>query len=118
MMVDASSGSGDCGSAGCVMDLNQRCPFVLKRLLGVRQPEYCCSGAYSTPETYKRSIYSHIFKSACPLSYSYAYDDATSTFTCTACDYTITFCPLPTLPKRYTNLFDLKHLSNFNIIKT
>ncbi|MFS8016602.1 putative Thaumatin family [Helianthus anomalus] len=30
---------------------------------------------------------------ACPRSYSYAYDDATSTFTCTAADYIITFCP-------------------------
>ncbi|CAN0918739.1 Thaumatin-like protein 1 [Linum grandiflorum] len=30
MMVDASGGSGDCGSARCVMDLNQRCPSVLK----------------------------------------------------------------------------------------
>ena len=36
---------------------------------------------------------SEVFKSACPRSYSYAYDDATSTFTCTAGDYSITFCP-------------------------
>ncbi|CAN1276471.1 Thaumatin-like protein 1 [Linum perenne] len=32
-------------------------------------------------------------KAACPRSYSYAYDDATSTFTCTGADYTVTFCP-------------------------
>lgn len=32
---------------------------------------------------------------ACSAAYSYAYDDATSTFTCTAgaADYLITFCP-------------------------
>ncbi|PQP96330.1 thaumatin-like protein 1b [Prunus yedoensis var. nudiflora] len=34
-----------------------------------------------------------MFKAACPKSYSYAYDDATSTFTCTGADYTVTFCP-------------------------
>ncbi|KAH0973543.1 hypothetical protein GBA52_025699 [Prunus armeniaca] len=37
-------------------------------------------------------MYSQLFKSACPKSYSYAYDDASSTFTCTGADYTITFC--------------------------
>ncbi|CAN0918738.1 Thaumatin-like protein 1 [Linum grandiflorum] len=114
MMVDASGGSGDCDSAGCVMDLNQRCPSVLKVVEGA-----CRSACevFGNP-TCKRSIYSYIFKSACPLSYSYTYDDTTSKFTCTAGDYTITFCPLPTLPKRYTNLFYLKHLFNFSIIKT
>ncbi|CAL9112037.1 unnamed protein product [Musa textilis] len=35
-----------------------------------------------------------MFKSACPRSYSYAYDDATSTFTCAGAQgYSITFCP-------------------------
>ncbi|ONK71391.1 uncharacterized protein A4U43_C04F8060 [Asparagus officinalis] len=34
-----------------------------------------------------------MFKLACPKSYSYAYDDATSTFTCVGGDYTVTFCP-------------------------
>ncbi|CAI0475900.1 unnamed protein product [Linum tenue] len=43
-------------------------------------------------------MYSSVFKSACPKSYSYAYDDATSTFTCSAADYTVAFCPtLPSL---------------------
>ncbi|KAM0967641.1 hypothetical protein FF1_016149 [Malus domestica] len=34
-----------------------------------------------------------MFKSACPRSYSYAYNDVTSTFTCSGADYIITFCP-------------------------
>ncbi|KHN41892.1 Pathogenesis-related protein 5 [Glycine soja] len=38
-------------------------------------------------------MYSQMFKSVCPKAYSYAYDDATSTFTCSGADYTITFCP-------------------------
>ncbi|CAH2078100.1 unnamed protein product [Thlaspi arvense] len=56
-------------------------------------PEYCCSGAYASPAECKPSMYSEIFKTACPRSYSYAFDDATSTFTCTSADYTITLCP-------------------------
>ncbi|KAG4993895.1 hypothetical protein JHK84_030844 [Glycine max] len=58
-----------------------------------RSPEYCCSGAYGSPATCRPSIYSEMFKAACPRSYSYAYDDATSTFTCSGADYTVTFCP-------------------------
>lgn len=102
MMVEGSSKSGACTSTGCVTDLNRRCPNELKVEGGEAcksaceafgSPEYCCSGAYNTPSTCKPSVYSEIFKSACPRSYSYAYDDATSTFTCNGADYTITFCP-------------------------
>uniref|UniRef100_J3LCH0 Thaumatin-like protein n=1 Tax=Oryza brachyantha TaxID=4533 RepID=J3LCH0_ORYBR len=41
------------------------------------------------------SPYSRFFKDACPRAYSYAYDDATSTFTCAGGDtsYDIVFCP-------------------------
>ncbi|CAA6655971.1 unnamed protein product [Spirodela intermedia] len=56
-------------------------------------PEYCCSGEFATPSTCRPSVYSQMFKSACPRSYSYAYDDATSTFTCSGADYLLTFCP-------------------------
>ncbi|KAG7540192.1 Thaumatin family [Arabidopsis thaliana x Arabidopsis arenosa] len=95
-------GSGLCPTTGCVTDLNQNCPTELKAKSGLAcrsaceafgTPEYCCSGAYGSPGTCKPSIYSQVFKSACPRSYSYAYDDATSTFTCSDADYTITFCP-------------------------
>ncbi|CAI0438853.1 unnamed protein product [Linum tenue] len=34
-------------------------------------------------------------KYACTRSYSYAYDDKTSTYTCANTDYTIVFCPRP-----------------------
>ncbi|KAL0376220.1 UNVERIFIED_CONTAM: Thaumatin-like protein 1 [Sesamum calycinum] len=56
-------------------------------------PEYCCSGAFNSPTSCRPSVYSQMFKSACPRSYSYAYDDPTSTFTCSGADYTVTFCP-------------------------
>ncbi|KAD7477540.1 hypothetical protein E3N88_00676 [Mikania micrantha] len=106
LAVDASGGSGvSCVTTGCVTDLNRMCPSELR--VGDGQacrsaceafgsPEYCCSGSFGSPNTCHPTVYSELFKSACPRSYSYAYDDATSTFTCTGADYTITFCPRST----------------------
>ncbi|KAG6651596.1 hypothetical protein I3843_06G117600 [Carya illinoinensis] len=102
MIVEGTGGSGACDSTGCVSDLNQQCPLELRVGDGsacksaceaFRSPEYCCIGEYGTPASCRPSVYSEMFKSACPRSYSYAYDDATSTFTCTGADYTLTFCP-------------------------
>ncbi|KAL2937134.1 Thaumatin-like protein 1 [Bienertia sinuspersici] len=102
LLVEVSGGSGLCATTGCVVDLNQVCPAELKSGNGdacksaceaFGTPIYCCSGPYGSPSTCKPSVYSQMFKSACPRSYSYAYDDPTSTFTCNGADYTITFCP-------------------------
>ncbi|XP_031264549.1 thaumatin-like protein 1 isoform X2 [Pistacia vera] len=102
MLVETSGGAGLCASTGCSTDLNQQCPAELRVGEGdacksaceaFGSPEYCCSGAFNTPASCKPSVYSEMFKSACPKSYSYAYDDATSTFTCSGADYTVTFCP-------------------------
>lgn len=103
MLVQASA--PDCPDTGCLVDLNERCPSELRADDGracrsaceaFGRPEYCCNGAYGNPDTCHPSQYSQLFKSACPKSYSYAYDDATSTFTCNHTDYTITFCPRST----------------------
>ncbi|KAG8389867.1 hypothetical protein BUALT_Bualt01G0023400 [Buddleja alternifolia] len=108
MIIEPVGGSGDCGSTGCPADLNRMCPDELRAGNGQAcksaceafgSPEYCCSGAYGSPATCRPSVYSEIFKNACPKAYSYAYDDATSTFTCSGADYTITFCPLGTSKK-------------------
>ncbi|XP_057766099.1 thaumatin-like protein 1 [Salvia miltiorrhiza] len=108
MIVEASGGSGACGSTGCMVDLNRMCPEELRAGDGqgcksaceaFGTAEYCCSGEFGTPEKCRPSPYSEIFKNACPRSYSYAYDDATSIFTCTGPDYTITFCPSLTSKK-------------------
>ncbi|KAK6154032.1 hypothetical protein DH2020_013671 [Rehmannia glutinosa] len=113
VMVDVTGGSGQCVSTGCVEDLNQRCPAELRTEGGgacrsacdaFNTPEYCCKGEYGSPATCRPSMYSQMFKSACPKSYSYAYDDATSTFTCTAADYVITFCP--SLPSQKSSKSD------------
>ncbi|XP_015893386.3 thaumatin-like protein 1 isoform X1 [Ziziphus jujuba] len=102
MLVEGTGGMGTCASTGCSADLNQQCPSELRVGDGdacksaceaFGTPEYCCSGAYGSPTTCRPSVYSEMFKAACPRSYSYAYDDATSTFTCTGADYTVTFCP-------------------------
>ncbi|XP_010497292.1 PREDICTED: thaumatin-like protein 1 [Camelina sativa] len=113
MLVVPQGGSGlNCSSTGCVVDLNGSCPSELKvtsldgggkQAMGCksaceafRTPEYCCSGAYGTPDTCKPSSYSAVFKTACPRAYSYAYDDQSSTFTCAdSPNYVITFCPSP-----------------------
>ncbi|WOL10825.1 thaumatin-like protein 1b [Canna indica] len=112
MLVAPQSGGSGCGATGCAADVNGVCPSDLKVVArssgggggdgaacksaceAFGSPEYCCSGAYSNPETCKPSSYSEMFKRACPRAYSYAFDDATSTFTCAAAaGYLITFCP-------------------------
>lgn len=110
LLVTPQGGSGgNCNITGCVVDLNSECPTELKVTEGANgedlacksaceafgDPQYCCSGAYATPDTCKPTSYSMFFKTACPKAYSYAYDDETSTFTCAAGDYAITFCPTP-----------------------
>lgn len=57
-----------------------------------REPKYCCTGAFNQ-QTCKPTNYSKLFKAACPTSYSYAYDDATSTYMCVAPGYRVVFCP-------------------------
>eukprot|EP00252_Welwitschia_mirabilis_P026645 TRINITY_DN879_c0_g1_i3.p1 TRINITY_DN879_c0_g1~~TRINITY_DN879_c0_g1_i3.p1 ORF type:complete len:323 (+),score=-19.91 TRINITY_DN879_c0_g1_i3:469-1437(+) len=106
MLLAANGGSGACNPTGCITDLNRSCPKELQiddsegqsaacksACEAFGSAQYCCSGAYSNPNTCKPTSYSQLFKSACPRAYSYAYDDSTSTFTCTGADYAITFCP-------------------------
>ncbi|XP_070495986.1 uncharacterized protein [Chironomus tepperi] len=102
----------DCNPAGCYRDLNEICPNELaiwnngwkiackSACLAFNTDQYCCRGAYGTPQTCKSSNwpvnYPAIFKQACPDAYSYAYDDTTSTFTCHGnpeTGYEIVFCP-------------------------
>ncbi|XP_037482180.1 uncharacterized protein LOC119360783 [Triticum dicoccoides] len=105
---------GSCASAGCAADLNAMCPAELRSGGGAAcrsacdafgRPEYCCSGAYANPGTCRPTSYSQVFKMACPRSYSYAFDDPTSTFTCAGGpDYTVTFCPGATPSQKSTTV--------------
>ncbi|CAN6932202.1 unnamed protein product [Brassica oleracea] len=107
MGIKPHGGSGDCTYAGCVADVNSVCPSVLQIMdprtgivaacksacAAFNAPEFCCTGAHATPQTCSPTHFSAVFKNACPSAYSYAYDDATSTFTCSGANYLITFCP-------------------------
>ncbi|KAJ9186627.1 hypothetical protein P3X46_002174 [Hevea brasiliensis] len=102
--VKALGGSGDCQYAGCQEDLNGNCPAELQVVdsgsvvacksacEAFNAPQFCCTGDHSTPQSCSPTQYSALFKNACPTAYSYAYDDATSTCTCSGSDYLITFC--------------------------
>ncbi|KAL6987217.1 Thaumatin-like protein 1 [Sarracenia purpurea var. burkii] len=100
-------GESGCSSTGCPVDINAQCPGNLSienddgatigcesACLAFNEPQYCCTGAYDSPATCVPTNYSEFFKNLCPQAYSYAYDDASSTFTCTSgANYLITFCP-------------------------
>jgi len=105
-----NGGMYDCKEAGCASDLNKSCPQELAvkfngRTVGCKSAceafntdAYCCRGAHNTPKTCPPTNYSRIFKNACPLAYSYAYDDETSTYTCRGksgskgASYEVQFC--------------------------
>lgn len=58
------------------------------------QDEYCCSGSYASPKKCKPSYYSLQAKKVCPDTYSYAYDDQTSTFVIPqGGGFEVVFCP-------------------------
>ena len=97
-----------CKPASCNASIDSVCPAELRVLspdntgavvgcksacLAFGTPRYCCSGDYATPSACKPTSYSRFFKAACPSAYSYAYDDPSSLYTCSASTYTITFCP-------------------------
>ncbi|XP_058077246.1 thaumatin-like protein 1b [Magnolia sinica] len=107
--VAPQGGTGDCTVSGCPADVNADtiCPQELRVTApaggatiacksaceAFNTDEYCCRGAFNTSDTCKPTNYSMIFKNACPLAYSYAYNDGSSTFTCTGADYILTYCP-------------------------
>nr|BAK03806.1 predicted protein [Hordeum vulgare subsp. vulgare] len=105
---DNNGDGGACRAAACAGDVNAVCPSDLRVVSGSGEvvacksacnaygsARYCCTGDYGTPTACGPTNYSRVFKTACPSAYSYAYDDASSTFTCAgATTYHITFCPI------------------------
>ncbi|KAL8260598.1 hypothetical protein R6Q59_028551 [Mikania micrantha] len=103
-MAPVGGGVG-CGRAACEVDLNICCPSALEVKIGgqvvgcksaclaMMSPKYCCTGAYSNPNTCKPTLFAHLFKAICPKAYSYAFDDSSSLNKCRASRYVITFCP-------------------------
>ncbi|KAK7872112.1 hypothetical protein R5R35_005188 [Gryllus longicercus] len=104
VQITPQGGSGACATIGCTADVNANCPDGLRKLdadgntiacwssCGRTQAEAdCCSGSYNDPNVCQPSESATYFKQQCPQAYSYAYDDATSTFTCTGANYEINF---------------------------
>ncbi|KAM0072329.1 putative Thaumatin family [Helianthus debilis subsp. tardiflorus] len=73
MVVPEGESGGNCNVTGCMADLNKNCPSEL-RLTGASEsaacrsaceafgdPKYCCSGAYSTPQTCNPTSFSQYF---------------------------------------------------------
>ncbi|KAG2226182.1 hypothetical protein INT45_003327 [Circinella minor] len=98
--ADGKAGSGyDCGAPTC--STLPSCPKELQTEKGdcmsacaaFKTDEYCCTGDFNDPKKCKASQYAMKFKEGCSDAYSYAYDDAKSTYGCKATKYTLTFCP-------------------------
>lgn len=98
--------SPKCAIGSCEKDLNKICPDELKVLNGNGEvvacrsaclafglDSFCCRNAYGSPETCKPSLYSRMFKEACPSYYSFAFDSPPPLASCSARELVITFCP-------------------------
>ncbi|GAA0180855.1 transmembrane signal receptor [Lithospermum erythrorhizon] len=91
-------GGTNCTTIMCSISLNDTCPSELK-VMSSDGDVVACNNACLQLKQRKfcdnPTLYSGVFKKACPTAYSYALDDSTSTYTCAAgVNYAITFCPL------------------------
>ncbi|OWM71608.1 hypothetical protein CDL15_Pgr005795 [Punica granatum] len=104
--VTTRSVSPKCTVRGCTKNVNSICPSELQVVNGQGEvvacksaclafnlDKFCCQNEYGTPNTCKPSLYSKLFKDACPCYYSYAYDSPPPLISCTSNEYIITFCP-------------------------
>uniref|UniRef100_A0A0D9XJN7 Thaumatin-like protein n=1 Tax=Leersia perrieri TaxID=77586 RepID=A0A0D9XJN7_9ORYZ len=95
-----------CVIAGCGKDVNAACPPELqvkagKVVVGCKSAcvafgsdALCCRGEYGTAETCRGSVYSRMFREACPAYVSYPYDAAAAVATrCYGQEYVVAFCP-------------------------
>ncbi|KAI7740435.1 hypothetical protein M8C21_002370 [Ambrosia artemisiifolia] len=99
MTMEATGGSVNsilsCMKTGCVDDLSKRCPMELMLEGGggcqsacqvFDKPEYCCGSLPCKP-----TLYSRLFNSACPRSYSAGF--FYTSYWCDSANYTVRFCP-------------------------
>lgn len=94
-----------CVIKGCTKSINGLCPQELQvsdesssvvacksACLAFDLDVFCCRNSYGKPEKCKPSMYSKMFKDACPSYISYAFDSPT-VMSCNAEEFVITFCP-------------------------
>lgn len=95
-----------CWIGGCAKSINSVCPPELQVLdqsgaiiacksacLAFDLDVFCCRNSYGKPQKCKASMYSQMFKDACPSYFSYAYDSPPPLVNCYSKEYVITFCP-------------------------
>jgi hypothetical protein len=95
-----------CYIGGCQKNLNSVCPDELKicnqkgevvacksACLAFNSDKFCCRNEYRSPEKCRPSVYSKIFKDACPYFISYPFDYPAPIVNCPSDEYVITFCP-------------------------
>ncbi|KAJ4796443.1 hypothetical protein LUZ62_047689 [Rhynchospora pubera] len=98
--------NSNCNIGGCKQSINNACPKELQvtdatgsviacksACLAFNLDLFCCRNHYGTPETCKESMYSKLFKEACPSYFSYAFDSPSPLVNCCSNYYVITFCP-------------------------
>ncbi|KAB5516308.1 hypothetical protein DKX38_026956 [Salix brachista] len=104
--VTTKQTSSKCTIGGCSKDLKKSCPEELRVVnkhgdivacksacLAFNLDSFCCSNEYGSPEKCKPSVYSKMFKDACPYYYSYAFDSPAPLVNCASKEYVLTFCP-------------------------
>ncbi|KAM0943683.1 putative Thaumatin family [Dioscorea sansibarensis] len=96
-----------CMIQGCKSNINSVCPQELQvtdkikgdvvacksACLAFNLDLFCCRNSYGKAEKCKPSMYSKMFKDACPSYFSYAFDTPTSLVSCASKEFLITFCP-------------------------
>ncbi|XP_021838057.2 thaumatin-like protein isoform X2 [Spinacia oleracea] len=98
--------SPKCAIRGCLRDIKEICPLELQvndgrgnvvacksACLAFDWDGFCCRNEYGSPEKCRPSLYSTVFKSACPSYVSYAYDSPSPLVSCLVKELYITFCP-------------------------
>uniref|UniRef100_A0A2N9GPK8 Thaumatin-like protein n=1 Tax=Fagus sylvatica TaxID=28930 RepID=A0A2N9GPK8_FAGSY len=100
-------GTGPCPVVDCVADLSNVCPANLvatnkdglyvgcySACDALKDPKYCCTGDYSSPQTCQPNEYSTRFKNLCNLAHTYPGDNQPPIYNCRGAEkYYITFCP-------------------------
>ncbi|PKA61393.1 Thaumatin-like protein [Apostasia shenzhenica] len=100
-----------CSIAGCTGSVNDACPQELQVLdqkgdvaacksacLAFGHDAFCCRGTYGSPRTCKPTVYSKLFKQACPSYFSFAYDAPAPIVSCSSKNFVINFCPSESHP--------------------
>ncbi|KAF8395291.1 hypothetical protein HHK36_019234 [Tetracentron sinense] len=105
--IEPIGGTGSCQTVDCIYSIFNVCPaeLIFSNSKGafvgcqsacdaLKDPQYCCTGDYSSPQACQPNKYSQTFKQVCALAHTYPGDTNPPMQQCTGANYNITFCPL------------------------